>query len=79
MEDNYLILINDPALPLFIVALVAFVLLGNVVDGNVREAGGLRDELAVHGLADARGAADEDIGAFALGHGCDCHRGGVGG
>ena len=47
-------------------------LLGNVVDGNVSEAGGLRDELAVHGLADAGGASDEDVGSSALRHGCCC-------
>lgn len=67
-QPTYLILIDNPTLPLLVVLLEAITFLGDLIDGQVLESGILGELFAVYGLTDAGGAGDDHIrgGAHAL-------------
>lgn len=64
---THLILVNNPALSLFIISIVAIALFGNIVNGHVLQAGVLGDLFTMDCLANARGASDYDVGSSAHG------------
>jgi hypothetical protein len=59
---TYFVFIHDPGLQFFVPAIVAILLFGDLVDGEVLQPSVLRQNFSMASLADARRACDYDIG-----------------
>lgn len=61
IPSTYLILVNHPALALFVISLITIAVFGDLVDGQVLQSGLLRQLFTMNGLSHPRGPGHNHI------------------